>query len=785
MVQPAKAGSRKNTRSPAALKGGGSVSKKPKHSLDSSRAAKGGSNMRDAATVRRLEMYKKQPKRDSKGKMIHEDLQSHDLPSTRIQPDRRWFGNTRVVGQKQLEEFRTEMSTKVNDAYTVLLREKKLPLQLLEDPEKKTGGKQARANLLATQSFKDTFGKDKRRKKPKLGVDNISDLMTKVEETTEKIGKEIHDGTFKEARPEASFSKGQSKRIWGELYKVVDSSDIIIQVLDARDPIGTRCFFLEQHIRKNLRHKHMLFLLNKCDLVPSWVTKRWLHYLSREFPTLAFHASLTNPFGKGALLSLLRQLARLRADKQAVSVGFVGYPNVGKSSVINTLRCKKVCNNSPVPGETKVWQYITLMKRIFLIDCPGIVYNKNTDSETDIVLKGVVRVENLEDASVHVGPVLKRVKPEYLKRAYKIKEWTDVEDFLTQLAKMSGKLLKGGDPDVNTAARMVLYDWQRGKIPFFTLPPDHTDEAPTSNVPATLAPVTVTEMDLDPLPDTLPVPANLVTEEDALGEVGAPIELTKAAAKAVAKSLAAATALQAKMAIPVRSEYFMPGDLGADAKAATVVPDVDEISEAEEEGDDDEAVGEEAGGEEAGGSGNGAESDDSDGYGEEGLSWEQVLQSVKKGEEASVSDGEAAEAAPPPAKRQKRAALAAPEPKPEPVKEVEESKEGASKKGRGKRGGGKQEAPSLLGQHAGGSRSASGLGQRLRATFPAAPPASLRQRSLLAAADNQAQPASITMEGIMQQMQQMQSTINELKEELRGTSESGSESLDTMGNPEK
>ena len=72
------------------------------------------------------------------------------------------------------------------------------------------------------------------------------------------------------------------------------------------------------------------------------MTKRWLHTLSREFPTLAFHASLTNPFGKGSLLGLLRQLARLRTDKQYISVGLVGYPNVGKSSVINTLRSKKV-----------------------------------------------------------------------------------------------------------------------------------------------------------------------------------------------------------------------------------------------------------------------------------------------------------------------------------------------------------------------------------------------------------------------------------------------------------
>lgn len=74
----------------------------------------------------------------------------------------------------------------------------------------------------------------------------------------------------------------------------------------------------------------------------------------------------------------------------------------------------QVCKTAPVPGETKVWQYITLMKRIFLIDCPGVVYNKTTDTDTDIVLKGVVRVENLEDATHHVDQVLQRCKPEYL-----------------------------------------------------------------------------------------------------------------------------------------------------------------------------------------------------------------------------------------------------------------------------------------------------------------------------------------------------------------------------------
>ena len=66
------------------------------------------------------------------------------------------------------------------------------------------------------------------------------------------------------------------------------------------------------------------------------------------------------------------------------------------------------------------------------------------------------------------------------RRAYKIKHWHDAEDFLTRLAQVSGKLLKGGEPDLNTAAKMVLYDWQRGKIPFFVLPPGTTAEAPSA-----------------------------------------------------------------------------------------------------------------------------------------------------------------------------------------------------------------------------------------------------------------------------------------------------------------
>jgi nuclear GTP-binding protein len=88
-----------------------------------------------------------------------------------------------------------------------------------------------------------------------------------------------------------------------------------------------------------------------------WLTLQqasWVRSLSKEYPTLAFHASLTNPFGKGSLIALLRQFSALHTNRKQISVGFIGYPNTGKSSIINALRKKKVCNVAPIPGETKV-----------------------------------------------------------------------------------------------------------------------------------------------------------------------------------------------------------------------------------------------------------------------------------------------------------------------------------------------------------------------------------------------------------------------------------------------
>jgi nuclear GTP-binding protein len=159
----------------------------PKHSMDPVGRPKGGAGgQRSEATVRRLAMYKQRPVRDAKGKVLFEQYQSKAAPNTRIVPDRRWFGNTRVVGQAALEEFRNEMAATSGDAYTVVLKGKSLPLALLADPEK--AARPARARILGAASFADTFGAKAQRKRPAPCAESYEELLSKVRRGARGVG---------------------------------------------------------------------------------------------------------------------------------------------------------------------------------------------------------------------------------------------------------------------------------------------------------------------------------------------------------------------------------------------------------------------------------------------------------------------------------------------------------------------------------------------------------------------------------------------------------------------
>ena len=505
--------------------------------------------MRSNATIARLKMYNNgKAIRNKEGKVVGGQFMMEDragdrkitATTGRIAPDRRWFGNTRVVNPTDLDKFREEMTNSMADPYSVVVKRKQLPMGLLKDAAELTKAGKNNSGLLANEPFEHAFGNKSQRKRVKVEqymvgrtskLDDINnndngdddqpykggnaEAMTsmpdddasgyaallsaasKSQDTYSKVNSRVGivpwgkdsdlvktegEGVdWVHSKKDDLFLKGQSKRIWGEFYKVVDCSDVILHIIDARNVPGTRCTMIEKHIAKNAPHKHLVFVLNKIDLVPNWVAKRWIGELAQIRPTIAFHASMTHAFGKGALISLLRQFGKLNADKKQISVGVIGYPNVGKSSVINTLISKKSCKVAPIPGETKIWQYITLFRNIYLIDSPGVVVDTAGDTETDSVLKGVIRSERLETPEDYIDAIQGAVKREHIAALYGLPKdgddtWNSSEELLEKIAVKCGRLLKGGEPCLRSASIYIINDFQRGRLPHYVAPPELKDD---------------------------------------------------------------------------------------------------------------------------------------------------------------------------------------------------------------------------------------------------------------------------------------------------------------------
>lgn len=158
--------------------------------------------------------------------------------------------------------------------------------------------------------------------------------------------------------------------------------------------------------------------------MPKENVEQWLKYLRNEYPTIAFKASTQHQrdnlgqsnvstdaastkmlnsaecLGADSLVKLLKNYCRNVNIKTSITVGIVGYPNVGKSSVINSLKRSKVCGVGSTPGFTKVAQQITLDKNIKLLDCPGIVFaqqGQDGQNAAEITLRNCVKVELLDD----------------------------------------------------------------------------------------------------------------------------------------------------------------------------------------------------------------------------------------------------------------------------------------------------------------------------------------------------------------------------------------------------
>jgi hypothetical protein len=253
---------------------------------------------------------------------------------------------------------------------------------------------------------------------------------------------------------------------WGEVRRVIDSADVVLHVLDARDPVSTFSRRVAEIARE--QGKPMILLLNKSDLVPREVAEAWKKRFSREGYTCVYASAARR---QGTLI--LRRTIKRVAPHLPVTVAVVGFPKTGKSSIINALKGRHSAPTSPYPGSpgyTRGFQFIRVDKDILLIDTPGVIPIEGDQLER--VVRGTP-VELLDDpvgvASMLVKRVLER-NPEAIKQAYGI-ESKDPDEILSIIAARHGWYYKKtGEPLLEEAARKVIRDFHDGLIPYFVDP---------------------------------------------------------------------------------------------------------------------------------------------------------------------------------------------------------------------------------------------------------------------------------------------------------------------------
>ncbi|CCG82242.1 Sulfate transporter family protein [Taphrina deformans PYCC 5710] len=344
------------------------------------------------------------------------------------------------------------------------------------------------------------------------GEDADEEDMMDESEAGSEDGEEEWTG-FDGEGSRSALKKETSRKMFDKDFKtVVENSDVILYVLDARDPEGTRSREVEKMVLNAARgEKRLILVLNKIDLVPKKVLNDWLTHLRLSFPTLPLratssiashtfnHKNLTLQSTAAALLKSLKTYAQKRALKRSLTVGIIGFPNVGKSSVINALLSRTnhgkagPCPTGAEAGVTRSIKELKLDGKVKLLDSPGIVFpsahgKSKSDEQARLVLMNAIPSQQIVDPLPAANLILQRLSTNQVLFDKMINLYNlpaimnpggpdGATDFLIQVARKRGRLGKGGIPDLNSAARAVVTDWCDGRLHWYTNAPEAKEPA--------------------------------------------------------------------------------------------------------------------------------------------------------------------------------------------------------------------------------------------------------------------------------------------------------------------
>ncbi|KAK1443359.1 ras GTPase GNL1-like protein [Babesia gibsoni] len=304
---------------------------------------------------------------------------------------------------------------------------------------------------------------------------------------------------------------------WRQLWRVIERSHIVLIILDARDPLFYRVPDLEVYIKEVDSRKETMFILNKADYLSLELRKEWATYFKEMdldfvfFSTIWGSASGTDSKPEEAkedicyriysVDMLINKIHEYRNKQSEVfpelknhdhpenpiyTVGFVGYPNVGKSSLINCFMEVTKTNVSCQPGKTKHFQTLALKKaNITLCDCPGLIFPNIVSTKHHLLVNSIVSTSHFRGSLLFAVQLICNRIPKQLCQRYDVnlaecvivgKEKRRIlfsQKFLECICH-SRKFFsggKGGQPDIGRAAKLVIKDYINGDLLYCAWPP--------------------------------------------------------------------------------------------------------------------------------------------------------------------------------------------------------------------------------------------------------------------------------------------------------------------------